>query len=223
MQGYSFEFIKSIVRNSFLKNVNGVIHVGAHAGQERELYDFYNLNVIWIEPNDEVFDLLEDNIKNFPKQKAFKALITDKDNEIYDFRITDDRGGASSIYKLDLHHKMFKGINESKIIKIKSKTLSTFIEENQINLEKYNFLNMDTQGSELLVLKGSSHILNRFIYIKSEASDFELYEGNPKINDIKKFLASFNFNCIYLVKVKSLAKVGSIYEVIFRKKKYFFT
>lgn len=41
--------------NSFLSKGRGVIHVGANAGQERELYAAFGLHVIWIEPIPDVF------------------------------------------------------------------------------------------------------------------------------------------------------------------------
>ena len=34
----------------FLKEVSGVVHVGANTGQERGIYDKLSLDVIWIEP-----------------------------------------------------------------------------------------------------------------------------------------------------------------------------
>ena len=37
-------------RDAYLKRVTGVIHVGANAGQERELYASFHLDVVWIEP-----------------------------------------------------------------------------------------------------------------------------------------------------------------------------
>ncbi len=38
----------------FLKDISGVIHVGANAGSERKRYNTYNLNVLWIKPIPEV-------------------------------------------------------------------------------------------------------------------------------------------------------------------------
>jgi hypothetical protein len=44
--------------HSYLRKVRGVIHVGANEGQERDLYAAFGLNVIWIEPIPEVFQVL---------------------------------------------------------------------------------------------------------------------------------------------------------------------
>jgi len=64
----------------FLQKVSGVIHVGANAGQERELYAKLGLRVIWIEAIPEVFEKLKANVENFPRQRALKCLVTDQDN-----------------------------------------------------------------------------------------------------------------------------------------------
>lgn len=47
----------------FLKKVKGIIHVGANTGQEMELYAKYKLPVVWIEPIPEVFETLQNNLK----------------------------------------------------------------------------------------------------------------------------------------------------------------
>jgi hypothetical protein len=41
---------------SFLRKVNGLIHIGANIGQERAIYAEYDLRVAWIEPIPDVFE-----------------------------------------------------------------------------------------------------------------------------------------------------------------------
>src|SRR5882762_6712763 len=61
----------------FLARISGVIHVGAHAGEERDQYAKLGLRVIWIEPIPEVFERLQANIAGYPDQRAIQSLITD--------------------------------------------------------------------------------------------------------------------------------------------------
>ena len=56
--------------DGFLKNVSGVIHVGANEGQEREDYAARNLRVLWIEPIPSVFARLTLNIAKYDRQEA---------------------------------------------------------------------------------------------------------------------------------------------------------
>src|SRR5205085_4005421 len=76
--------------NSYLKQITGVIHVGANLGQERELYAKYKLKVLWIEPLPDIFERLCENISPFPDQTAVNHLVTDKDNAEYLFHIASN-------------------------------------------------------------------------------------------------------------------------------------
>jgi FkbM family methyltransferase len=96
--------------NKYLKNINGVIHIGANTGQERNLYEKYNLNVLWIEPIPKIYEELKKNIKDNKNQKAIKALITDKDNKEYQFNIANNNGASSSILELKEHKDMWPDV-----------------------------------------------------------------------------------------------------------------
>ena len=37
--------------NWYLRKVDGIVHVGANVGQDRDLYASYGLDVLWIEPS----------------------------------------------------------------------------------------------------------------------------------------------------------------------------
>src|ERR1700741_4322955 len=68
--------------NYFLKNCRGVVHVGANHGAERHVYAKYGLKVVWIEAIPDVFELLTQNIQDFPHQRAINALITNEDGAL---------------------------------------------------------------------------------------------------------------------------------------------
>ena len=58
----------------------------------------------------------------------------------------------------------------------------------------YQTLNIDTQGYELEVLKGSVKALSDNVkYLILEINKKELYEGCPLVQDLDKFLNNFNF------------------------------
>ena len=74
--------------NRFLKHVSGVVHVGANAGQERELYKSHGLSVVWVEPIPEIFAKLDANLQGYTNQRRFQALVTDVDNMEFEFHVT---------------------------------------------------------------------------------------------------------------------------------------
>jgi len=201
----------------FLRKVSGVIHVGANAGQERVLYAKFGLRVIWIEPIPEVFERLKENIAEFSKQRAFKCLVTDQDNVAYPFHICNNDGHSSSILDLNLHKDIWPQVAYEKTITLRSKTLPSLLEEEQVDCSDYDSLIMDTQGSELLVLKGAVSILKNFTYIKTEVPDFESYTGCCQLADIASFLARHGYREFSRQKNAERANVGSYYDIVYKR------
>ena len=63
-----------------------------------------------------------------------------------------------------------------------------------MEIEDIDLLNIDTQGYEMEVLKGSRKLLSQGIkYIILEVNKKELYEGCPLVKDIDNFLKKFGF------------------------------
>lgn len=90
---------------AFLAGTRGVIHAGANSGQERGTYDQHGLRVIWVDPNREVFQKLLDNIRPFPRQRAFERLLAGEDGVRHKFRVANNDGLSSSILDLKLHRE----------------------------------------------------------------------------------------------------------------------
>jgi hypothetical protein len=57
----------------------------------------------------------------------------------------------------------------------------------------YDFMNIDIQGAELLMLKGASEILPHIKCIYIEVNNKELYRGCAMINEIDDYLETRNF------------------------------
>ena len=158
----------------FLKDCSGVIHVGANSGQERHLYAQHRLPVIWIEPLDAAFKSLLMNIRNLPDQTAIKALVTDRDGDRHILHIASNDGASSSILDFNQVNDIWPDIHYVDKVEVQSSTLPTALAGT--DWTACNALVLDTQGTELLILKGAEPILKHFKYIKTEAADFELYK-----------------------------------------------
>jgi hypothetical protein len=72
-------------------------------------------------------------------------------------------------------------------------TLATVLRKENIPLASYQALVIDTQGSELLVLQGLGELIRQFRYIRTEAADFDAYEGCCRLTDLTAYLAKFGF------------------------------
>ncbi len=201
----------------FLKRVPGVIHVGANAGQERDLYDRYGLRVIWIEPIPEVFAQLQNALTRYPKQRALQYLVTDQDGAEYPFHIANNAGASSSIYDFQLHKDVWPEVSFERTVTMQSITLTTLLRQESVNPSDYPALIMDVQGSELLVLKGAVEILSAFAFIKTEVADFESYAGSCQIGDIEQFLNANAFTEFARTKFAERSEGGNYYDIVYRK------
>lgn len=203
--------------NNFLHEACGVVHVGASIGQERDLYASHGLSVLWIEPIQEIFNILSDKIRPYKNQIAVQALVTDVDGKDYSFNISNNAGKSSSIFELNQHKDIWPKIAYQSKRNITSTTLSTVFKTRQIQEECYNTLIMDTQGSELLVLQGAIPILRNFKFIKTEAADFESYVGNCYLRDINSFMNEYGYTemCRETQKLKGDGR--NYYDVVYRR------
>jgi FkbM family methyltransferase len=182
--------------------LNGVIHVGAHRGEE--IFDYENLGakkVIWIEPNPDVFDELQialDQADSSIESYGFNVAASDTDNEEVDFHICygPDAGfmrgnkGCSSLLKPQGRFEEW----HRNTIKVETTKLDTLLEANQFNLDEFDLLDMDTQGAELMVLRGASKVLENVKYVTTEATwNNPDYVGNVMFDELIEYLNSFGF------------------------------
>jgi FkbM family methyltransferase len=203
--------------NKFLWKVSGVIHVGANIGQERDLYAKYGLHVVWIEPIPDIFERLKANLTDYPTQRALECLVTDKNGMEYQFHIANNDGASSSILYLNRHKDIWPHVNYVRTVKLRSKTLTTLLAGENIDLRGYDALIMDTQGSELLVLKGAVPIIQNFTYIKAEVPDFESYIGCCQLSDIERFLKHHGYKEFSRYKFAERPNVGNYYDIVYRR------
>ena len=201
----------------FLEKVSGVIHVGANIGQERDLYAKHNLHVVWIEPIPEVFNQLKSNLKSYYTQQAYQCLVTDKDGELCEFHISNNDGLSSSILDLYQHKDIWPEVHYQRNITLSSITLNSLVKKEKINIKKYDALILDTQGSELLVLKGAGDLLDNFKFVKVEVPDFESYKDCPQADDIDRFLRPYGFSEYSRNRFAVRSKGGSYYDILYKK------
>lgn len=205
-------------KDTFYRHIDGLVHVGANTGQERAFYASYDLDVLWIEPIPHIFDLLQKNLEGLPKQNAVQALITDVDEKDYQFNIANNQGASSSILDLSMHKALWPNVDFVKSINLKSVTLSTLLDMDVFKGRKYQALIMDTQGSELLVLKGALPILDQFQYIKTEVADFQSYQDGCLLSDMTDFMDRYGYIELSRRRFAGDDRVGNYYDIIYSKK-----
>jgi FkbM family methyltransferase len=208
---------KATGTDAFLNQCRRVIHVGANSGQEREVYRQHGLKVVWIEPIPSVFQKLEHNLIHYPDQIALQALVTDKEDKEYTFHVASNEGASSSILEFGQHSDIWPEVRYERSLQLKSTTLTTLLREHSIMPNSKDALVLDTQGSELLVLKGSLPILQEFRFIKTEVADFAVYAGCCQLNELSSFLQAHGFREQARETFATHPSGGRCYDVLFAR------
>ena len=204
--------------DAYLRSCSGVIHVGANVGQERDLYSSLNLKVVWIEPIPSVYEKLCRNIAGCTDQTALRALITDRDEVDTTLHIANNDGASSSILEQSaLIKDIWPEIDFTDKIIMRCTTLPKALADSNVDLSQFDALVMDTQGSELAVLRGAEALLSHFKYIFTEAADFELYKGYPTGDQISEYLAAHGFRKKLTDEFARRKQGGSCFNLLFER------
>lgn len=168
--------------------INGVLHIGAHFGQEFHVYNKLGIkNMMFFEPLSSTFKILQANVDN--RAVLVNTALGNMEGEIEMFTETQNSGQSSSILEPDHHLSQYPQIQFTGKEKVKITRLDNFVSES----DKYNFINIDVQGYELEVFKGGEQFLKSIDYIMTEVNRASLYKGCAKIEELDKFLGDRGF------------------------------
>jgi FkbM family methyltransferase len=184
--------IKTLIEKYDL-DIKGVIHCGAHNAEEFPMYKSIGVkNIVWVEANPEKSEFCKEYLKNEKDSIVINEAVNDIDGEKIEFNITNN-GESSSILKLKNHKNYYPQIDVVKKIEVSTKRLDTIFSENNLSIDKYNFLNLDLQGVELRAIKSLGTYIENIDYIYTEINRQELYEGCDIVDDIDSFLLEKGF------------------------------
>lgn len=172
------------------KSIKGVLHVGAHACEEKSAYNNEGIsdnNIIWIDGN----QTLVNKMKNNGIHHIYHVLVDDEE-KVVDFKITNN-GQSSSILDLGIHANLYPDVVVTETRLQKTMRLDTFFETNNLDPKSYDFWNLDIQGTELRALKSAEKYLKYVNYIYTEANTKEIYKGCALLNEIDDYLAKYGF------------------------------
>lgn len=158
-----------------------VYDIGAcQAAWSKELKaNFRNIEIILFEANPAYKTFLENSGFKF-----FNDVLSNLGREYADFYNGTNTG--DSYYK-----ETTKYYDQQSSIRLPCKTLDKIIEENELPVP--NFIKIDTQGSELDILKGAQSIIDQVDFIYTECPIIRYNEGAPSISEYLEFFRSKNF------------------------------
>lgn len=164
----------------------GVIHVGAHHGQEYSTYVENEIfNVLFVEPSPNAFSVLQERFKHKPSVELVNAACGFEESILQMNIENNNQGQSNSLLKpkkhLEVHPEIqFTGTIDVKVVKLDS-----------LKTDSLNLLVMDVQGYEKFVLQGGLETLKHVDFVYSEVNQAELYEGCTQINELDEILNEF--------------------------------
>lgn len=178
----------NFIREQIYNLKRGVLHIGAHRGQEAPTYASTNNKVLWVEAIEDICRDLEQNLEPYPNQKAILALLGDRE-QMVEFNISNNDGVSSSIHRFTEESNL--GINMNSTRKLKMTRLDSILTPSQ--MEHYSHWVLDVQGSELAVLRGAGSLLDHCKSLDIEVTTYDLYEGGTRFEDLDLFLRDHGF------------------------------
>lgn len=153
-------------------------------------------------------DIIKRNLKRYglSADLLFQLALSDKDGTA-DFYVSsghpdhipkgewDFGNKSSSLLPPKEHTKTLEWIKFNEKISVKTQRLDAFCRKHKVS--KIDFIYMDVQGAELMVLQGAGDLLADVGAIWMEVEAVELYKSQPLKNDVERFMDSHGF-----VKVK---------------------
>jgi FkbM family methyltransferase len=174
----------------------GVIHIGAHQGQEVPHYLNHGFeNIVLIEANPEWYQYLVTKFGDEPRIKIFHCAICDRDGTI-DLHIHTSRSGSTepaSILPLKRFGEIVKTLHTPNTVTVNAVKLDTLMQQHGLQAGDFNFINIDIQGAELLAFKGAVKTLEHIDAIISEVNVIEMYDGGPLEGELIQFLEERGF------------------------------
>jgi FkbM family methyltransferase len=172
----------------------GIIHLGAHKGEEVKYYkDLGFKKIILIEANPDLCSELKQKFKE-KDLSIFNYAISNEDGEL-DFYVHQSNNGleSSSIFKMDKFNKIVTSLHTKSVIKVPSRKLNTLFKEQNLLTKDFNILISDIQGADYFALLGAGEILNSIDAIVVEVQFMELYDNYVSIDKFDQYLLSFGF------------------------------
>ena len=207
------EINKNIFKRLFLNKENlTIFDVGTYDGKDSaEFSKIFPKSKIYAFEADQrsinLFKKVSGNVKNI---NLIETALSNVDGEIewyasnsetrkhYDFQ--EEWSASSSIKKPENHLNVFTDISFSKVNKVKSLKLDTWVSQNP-NINEIDIMWVDVNGGEKEFLDGGLNTLNtkvKYLYIEfNSTNNKSLYEGCPTKDEITQQLNNFEDLGVY--------------------------
>jgi len=176
-----------LLKKKYKMNIKGIIHIGAHFGQEIPDYiDCGIQDMVMFEPLEENFKVLAEKAKGLNANIVGHQVALGPEPGKTKMYVSDHNRISSSILKPKVHLTHHPNVKFPETEEVEVNCLDNY------DCFNYNFINMDIQGYELEVLKGGKKTLEKVDYVYCEVNRDEVYENNAFVEELDEFLSDYN-------------------------------
>eukprot|EP00984_Skeletonema_dohrnii_P013927 scaffold5835_cov128-Skeletonema_dohrnii-CCMP3373.AAC.4 len=131
---------------------------------------------------------LEETKQKFPNVVDYQiAVLSSSDGDTVEFFSMDGKGTGNSMFVEQSHH--FKDI---KPVQRTTSKLDTLVRNSHV--DHIDYLKLDVQGAELMVLSGATETLKKATFVQLEVSVIEYNEGGACWHEIDELLRRNGFH-----------------------------
>tara|TARA_B100000902_G_C27259317_1_gene889737 strand:- start:930 stop:1652 length:723 start_codon:yes stop_codon:yes gene_type:complete len=183
-----------ILLTKFDLKVFNIVHIGANLGQEVNVYNkiFPNSHIYLVEPQPQLCYSMQEEFKDMNNVTVLNTALGNKSGEVQ-LNLSPSNLSSSSILNPTFHKEIHPEI------KFEGQIIVPIEKYKKMKFQNVNFLNIDTQGYELEVLKGVGEYFDYIDYLLLEINTKELYAGSPLLNDIDKYLLDLGYQRVVTV------------------------
>ena len=179
-----------------------VVDVGCRGGLPDELYPLRNMiHHIGFDADVQECKRINSQPHDLFCRDTFPIFIGSQNTES-DFHFFKSLGESSALPP-DARFTSLFGSSDFAIertIRVETTTLDTFFQSN-LTLPRPDMLKLDTQGTELEILKGSEDCLRTTCLVEVEVEFLHIYKGQALFEDVLAFMRSHGFDLLYLNRV----------------------
>lgn len=174
----------------FNLNIRGVIHIGAHYGQEYPQYVAQGIkNIIFFEPILSNYKKLLERLPQNDNVRTFNLALGNEVGAREMYVETANKGQSCSLLEPGTHIKQYPHIRFDKREAVQIDKLDNIFFDRHL----FNMINIDVQGYELEVFKGATKTLEIIDIIYSEVNRDDVYKGCVRVEELDLFLSKWHF------------------------------
>jgi FkbM family methyltransferase len=192
IEPYIYDYFPKKVLQLYLPKNPVILDCGAHDGTDSiELIEILGGSLHAIEAVPQIYKGLLYNVAGFKNIHTYNLVLGANNGKINFYVSHGNNGASSSFLKPKLHMSDHPEITFEETIELPCLMLDEWAAQN--NIKKIDFMWLDMQGAEKLVINASKTIIKTVKAIFCEVSTRETYESVAVYDEFKKFMKGIGF------------------------------